>query len=87
MTDLIPEGIHQDGFNMIAICCISRKNITGGISHIYDKNKNIIYNKQLEEGEMIIINDIKNYHDVTNIKLLDKEDIGYRDIIVLTTIG
>lgn len=86
-TNLIPEGIHQDGFNMIAICCISRKNIKGGVSNIYDKNKNIIYSKQLEEGEMIIINDIKNYHDVTNIELIDKEKIGYRDIIVLTTIG
>jgi hypothetical protein len=86
-TDLIPEGIHQDGFNMIAICCISRKNITGGVSRIYDKDKNIIYSKQLQEGEMIIINDIKNYHDVTNIELIDKEKVGYRDIIVLTTIG
>ncbi len=86
-TNLIPEGIHQDGFNMIAICCIKRKNIKGGISRIYDNNKNIIYNKQLEEGEMLIINDIKNYHDVTNIELIDKEKIGYRDIIVLTTIG
>jgi len=87
LTNLIPEGIHQDGFNMIAICCISRKNIKGGINRIYDINKNIIYSKQLEEGEMIIINDIKNYHDVTNIELIDKEKIGYRDIIVLTTIG
>ena len=72
---------------MIAICCISRKNINGGISRIYDKEKNIIFNKQLEEGEMIVINDIKNYHDVTNIELIDNTKEGYRDIIVLTTIG
>lgn len=86
-TNLIPEGIHQDGYNMIAICCINRENIKGGISRIYDIDKNIIYSKELEQGEMIIINDIKNYHDVTNIELVDATKPGYRDVIVLTTIG
>ena len=86
-TSLIPEGIHQDGYNMIAICCINRENIRGGISRIYDIDKNIIYSKELEQGEMIIINDVKNYHDVTNIELVDVTKPGFRDVIVLTTIG
>lgn len=86
-TNLVPEGIHQDGFNMIAIYCLARVNIKGGRSIIYDENKKIIYEKELAEGEMIVINDNKYFHNVTNIELLDKEKIGYRDIIVLTTIS
>tara|TARA_R110002074_G_scaffold156998_2_gene313503 strand:+ start:41 stop:1864 length:1824 start_codon:yes stop_codon:yes gene_type:complete len=86
-TNLVPEGIHQDGFNMIAIYCLARVNIKGGRSIIYDENKKIIYEKELAEGEMIAINDNKYFHNVTNIELLDKEKIGYRDIIVLTTIS
>lgn len=86
-TNLVPEGIHQDGYNMIAIYCVTRVNITGGCSIIYDENKKIIYEKELAEGEMIVINDNKYFHNVTNIELLDKEKIGYRDIIVLTTIS
>ena len=78
LTDLIPEGIHQDGFNMIAICCVSRKNINGGVSRIYDKDKNIIYSQQLNQGEMIVINDVKNYHDVTNIELEDPRQIPFQ---------
>ena len=84
-TNLIPEGIHQDGYNMIAICCIKRENIKGGVSRIYDIDKNIIYSKELEQGEMIVINDMKYYHDVTNIELVDSTKSGYRDVIVLTT--
>ncbi len=86
-TNLVPEGIHQDGFNLIAIYCSKRENIKGGINNIYDKNKNIIYSKELKEGEMIILNDNKNYHDVTNIELVDKNNEGYRDVIILTTIS
>ena len=87
--NLVPEGIHQDGFNMIALLCINRYNIEGGISNIFTSNNEIdkIYSKKLMKGEMIIINDNKLYHDVTNIKIINNDDIGYRDIFVFTTIA
>ena len=86
-VNLVPEGIHQDGFNVIAIICIHRENIIGGVSNIYNNSKNIIYSKQMEEGEMIILNDRKMYHDVSNILLNDKDKEGYRDVFVFTTIS
>ena len=86
-TNLVPEGIHKDGFNIIGIYCVSRVNIKGGSNSIYDSNKNIIYEKELKEGELIIINDNEYFHNVSDIELLDKEKIGFRDIIVLTTIS
>ena len=86
-TNLIPEGIHQDGFNIIGICCITRNNVIGAVNNIYDDGKNLIYSKQLEEGEIVIINDNKLFHEVTNMKLEDVEKEGYRDIFVFTTLG
>tara|TARA_Y100000389_G_scaffold84757_4_gene81457 strand:+ start:7604 stop:9466 length:1863 start_codon:yes stop_codon:yes gene_type:complete len=84
--NLIPEGIHQDGFNIVGLYCVKRENIKGGVSNIYDNKKNKIYTKELLPGELLILNDRRLYHDVTNIELVDKEQIGYRDIFVLTTI-
>ena len=36
---------------------------------------------------MIIINDNKFYHEISDIKIKDKNINGYRDIFVLTTIN
>ena len=85
--NLIPEGIHQDGFNIVGMICINRENISGGISQIFDKEKKIIFEKELQNGEMLILNDNKLFHSVTNIELNNKNKIGYRDIMVLTTIS
>ena len=85
--NLTPEGIHKDGYNIIGIVCISRENVTGAITEIFDNSKNLIHNVQLQEGEMAIINDNKLYHNVTNLNLYDKNKEGFRDIFVFTTIS
>lgn len=87
LTNLVPEGIHQDGFNMVAILVINRENIKGGINNIYDNSKKLIYNKMLNDGDMIILNDNNLYHDVTNICIEDKDNVGYRDVFIFTTIS
>ena len=86
-TNLVPEGIHQDGYNIVGIACIARKNIKGGINLVYDSSKKLINNLQLAEGEMLILNDNKLYHDVLPIELYKEHDEGYRDILVFTTIS
>jgi selenocysteine lyase/cysteine desulfurase len=85
--NLVPEGIHQDGYNIIGMICINRHNIKGAISNIYDNNKNKIHNVQLEMGEMLILNDNKLFHDVTSIELNNKQNQGYRDVFVFTSIS
>lgn len=86
-TNLVPEGIHRDGYNFIAMICITRKNIVGAINKIYSNDKNIVHSVQLQEGEMFILNDNKMFHDVTPINLYKENEEGYRDIFVLTTIS
>ena len=86
-TNLVPEGIHRDGFNLIGIVVIHRENINHGINNIYDKNKNIIYSKKLLDGDMVVVNDNDYYHDVTNISITDPNKIGYRDVFVFTSLA
>ncbi len=89
-VNLVPEGIHQDGYNFIAMCCVSRRNVSGAISHIYDEYKNIIHSIQLQEGEMLIVNDNKMFHSVSPIQLnktSKKVKTGYRDVLIFTSIS
>lgn len=72
---------------MIGILVINRVNIYGGTSNIYNYSKDLIYSKELNEGNMIILNDNDFYHDVTCIGQKIKNKIGYRDIFVFTTIS
>jgi len=60
----VPEGIHRDGYNFIGICVVNRENIQGGISNVYDSDKNIALTKQLQRVKCNI-NDAKMFHDVT----------------------
>ena len=80
-----PEGIHKDGADFILIMLLHRHNITGGVNHIYDKNKNLLFGTVLEElGDCILLDDRKVWHGVSEIHALDTSKIGYRDVLVLT---
>ena len=63
------EGIHNDGADyIISALVISRKNILGGESIVYDNDKKAVLARHiLEPGEGIFQNDSDLYHDVTPI--------------------
>ena len=64
---------------------LHRHNITGGVNHIYDKNKNLLFGTVLEElGDCILLDDRKVWHGVSEIHALDTSKTGYRDVLVLT---
>lgn len=80
-----PEGIHQDGFDYVAVCCINANNVTGGDSILVDVND---YNKKLVDtelraGEILIFNDKTFAHYASPIVPKCPGD-AYRDVIVTT---
>ena len=80
-----PEGIHQDGFDYVAVCCIETNNVTGGDSILVDNNN---YNKklldtELRAGEILIFNDKEFAHYASPIVPKCPGD-AYRDVIVTT---
>jgi hypothetical protein len=80
-----PEGIHRDGTDFIGIFSVDRDNIQGGETHLYTaKKEKPVFNKILNPGELLLINDHKFFHYTTPIKPIG-DGIGTRDVFVLTS--
>ncbi len=79
-----PEGIHQDGFDFVGIFCIKRDGITGGETHLYrDKEAAPIFDKVLQPGEFVMVNDRTLYHYASAVAPTSDAD-GVRDVFVIT---
>ncbi len=80
-----PEGIHRDGADFILIMVLKRENITGGVNHIYDDAKRLLFGSVLTEaGDAILIDDQSVWHGVSEIYPIDVNKPAYRDVLVLT---
>ena len=80
-----PEGIHRDGADFILIMVLKRENITGGVNHIYDDSKRMLFGSVLTEpGDAILIDDRRVWHGVSEIYPIDEKKPAYRDVLVLT---
>ena len=80
-----PEGIHRDGTDFIGIFSVDRENIQGGETHLYaSKKEKPVFNKILNPGELILVNDHEFFHFTTPIKPVSDTQ-GTRDVIVLTS--
>jgi hypothetical protein len=84
-TQVAPEGVHQDGFNHIALVGIDRSNIVGGEIMLYRSNNEApFFRKVLEDGEVAMLADDKLWHNAKPIRCIDKERSGHMDVFVLT---
>lgn len=84
-TKVSPEGIHQDGFDHIAMIGIDRRNISGGELLIYNSNKESPFlHKILAAGEVALLDDHRLWHNATPISLINKSEEGHMDVFVLT---
>ena len=80
-----PEGIHRDGADFILIMVLGRHNITGGVNHIYDDGKRLVFGGVLENiGDAVLIDDRKVWHGVSEVYPTDENKPAYRDVLVLT---
>ncbi|MCW2476740.1 MULTISPECIES: 2OG-Fe dioxygenase family protein [unclassified Symbiopectobacterium] len=80
-----PEGIHQDGFTYISVCCIELNNVSGGDTTLIpcDKDTAKVVTFKLNEGEAVVFNDVNYLHYTSAIvPLLPGK--GYRDVFVIT---
>jgi hypothetical protein len=84
-TQVSPEGIHQDGFDHIAIIGVTRHNIVGGEIMVYqDSHEAPFFRKVLEDGEVALLADRKLWHNAQPISSIDHDEMGYMDVFVLT---
>ena len=84
-TQVAPEGVHQDGFDHIALVGISRHNIVGGEIMLYqDYNEAPFFRKILNNGEVAILADSKLWHNAQPIRTVEYDQAGHMDVFVLT---
>lgn len=84
-TPVAPEGVHQDGFDHIAIVGIDRHNIVGGEIMLYQDNHEApFFRKVLENGEIAILDDHKLWHNAQPIRSIIRDNEGHMDVFVLT---
>lgn len=87
-TPVAPEGVHQDGFDHIAIIGIARHNVVGGEIMLYNHDHEApFFRKVLEDGEMAMLDDHLLWHNAQPIRAINTNQEGYMDVIVLTAKG
>ena len=83
-TPVSPEGIHQDGFDCIAMVGVSRSNTEGGELLVYNnKESDPFVIHKLSEGEIIMLDDRKLWHNATPLKKINTSLKGYADWFIL----
>jgi hypothetical protein len=84
-TEVAPEGVHQDGYDCIAMIGVNRQNVTGGEILVYDDRKGSPFvRRSLETGDMIILDDKTLWHNAHPIRATNTDELGYLDLFVLT---
>ena len=92
LTPVAPEGVHQDGFDHIAMIGINRSNLRGGGLLVYEKydpeTEHMrpavpFLEKKLAAGEMIMIRDDVFWHNARDVWPVDREKQGYGDWFIL----
>ncbi|MGR5300560.1 2OG-Fe dioxygenase family protein [Vibrio alfacsensis] len=84
-TQVAPEGVHQDGFDHIALVGVSRHNIMGGDIMLYSShNQAPFFRKVLENGEVAMLADSKLWHNAVPIRSVINDQEGHMDVFVLT---
>ncbi len=77
-----PEGIHQDGTDFLTLHLISRRNIRGGESTIYDLERKPLRHCTLREPlDSLILEDPRIMHGVTAVYPADGRTPGTRDML------
>jgi hypothetical protein len=79
----VPEGVHRDGYAFVGIYCVERKNVSGGITFLYQERKSKpCLSIVLQPTTFLIFDDQAFLHFTSPIHALT--DSGYRDVFILT---
>jgi hypothetical protein len=82
VTEPTPEGVHRDGFPYGGINLVHRQGVEGGVSHIYDMDKNLLDLGVLSEPlDSYYGWDNRIMHYATPIFATGR-DVGTRDVLV-----
>lgn len=80
-----PEGTHQDGFDFIGVFMVNTEYVDGGEMMLYEAPDDApVFKKALENGEFVVLNDKKMWHNASPLIPTANPEDGHWDVIVLT---
>lgn len=80
-----PEGPHRDGADWVCVMLVNRRNVSSGITQIYDCEGRSLGQFTLTDPlDAIFVDDTRVLHGVTPINRLDPGLKASRDVLVLT---
>ncbi|HEY2836724.1 MAG TPA: 2OG-Fe dioxygenase family protein [Rhizomicrobium sp.] len=80
-----PEGVHRDGVDGAFVMLINRKNVSSGVTEIFDAKRASLGHFTLSDaGDAVFLDDARVFHGVTPIAPLDPQMPGIRDVLVIT---
>lgn len=80
-----PEGLHQDGVDYFFVVHLQRRNISGGVSLVFDSERREILRHTLEAPfDILAVHDPRTFHSVTPfVAEPANHPQAWRDVIVI----
>jgi hypothetical protein len=80
-----PEGIHRDGVDGAFVMLVSRRNVSSGVTQIFDpRGRSLGAFTLTDPGDAVFLDDARVFHGVTPIVPLDPKRPAFRDVLVIT---
>jgi hypothetical protein len=80
-----PEGAHRDGVDLVAVALISRHDIKGGETRVFEANgRRGERFTMTEPWTLLLLDDARVIHESTPIQPLQEGAPGWRDTLVVT---
>jgi hypothetical protein len=80
-----PEGLHRDGVDWVLVLLVDRKNVESGVTSIYGVDRCHLGDFTLTDPlDAVFLQDNRVFHGVTAIHALDANQVGRRDVAVIT---
>lgn len=80
-----PEGRHQDGVTLVSSLLVTRRNVTGGRSSVFDGDGQEVLSTTLEEPATLLVgDDRRTWHSVSPIRPVHEGQPAHRDVLVVT---
>ena len=80
-----PEGVHQDGVDVVLIAMLARTNLRGGETLVTDDARQELARFTLDGPlDLVVLDDRRVLHGVTPVEAVDAALPSSRDVLVLT---
>ncbi len=80
-----PEGAHRDGVDLVAVVLVSRHQVKGGETRVFDvRGPQGVRFTLAEPWSVLLLDDERVIHESTPIQPVDTAQMAHRDTLVLT---